>query len=111
MGGDAHSTLGHVADQLVRRANGHDGAALPRGPATQPRSALFSRRARAQSCRDTSADETSGPFGQRTEGWFGSIIDVFAIVVTLGGTSISLGIGALLTAMFVVSAVSGINRT
>ncbi|SFR99649.1 choline/carnitine/betaine transport [Agrococcus baldri] len=75
-------------------------------------------------------------FGQKTEGWLGSIIDIFAIVVTLGGTAISLGIGALqisrgfeiitgigevgngfiigaiavLTAMFVVSAVSGIKR-
>ena len=75
-------------------------------------------------------------FGQRTEGWLGSIVDIFAIVVTLGGTAISLGIGALqisrgfeiitgagpvgngfiigaiavLTAMFVVSAVSGIKR-
>jgi choline/carnitine/betaine transport len=75
-------------------------------------------------------------FGQRTEGWMGAIIDIFAIVVTLGGTAISLGIGALqisrgfeivtgigevgngfiigtiavLTALFVVSAVSGIKR-
>ncbi|GEK79623.1 BCCT family transporter [Agrococcus baldri] len=75
-------------------------------------------------------------FGQKTEGWIGSIIDIFAIVVTLGGTAISLGIGALqisrgfeiitgvgevgngfiigaiavLTAMFVISAVSGIKR-
>lgn len=75
-------------------------------------------------------------FGQKTEGWLGSIIDIFAIIVTLGGTSISLGIGALqisrgfeiitgigevgnafiigtiavLTALFVVSAVSGIKR-
>src|SRR5690606_10068089 len=75
-------------------------------------------------------------FGQKTEGWLGSIIDIFAIVVTLGGTAISLGIGALqisrgfeiitgigevgngfiigaiavLTALFVVSAVSGIKR-
>ncbi|WP_404311746.1 BCCT family transporter [Agrococcus terreus] len=75
-------------------------------------------------------------FGRRTEGVLGSIIDVFAIVVTLGGTAISLGIGALqigrgveivagigpvgngfiigtiavLTAAFVVSAVSGIKR-
>lgn len=75
-------------------------------------------------------------FGRRTEGPLGSIIDVFAIVVTLGGTAISLGIGALqigrgveivtgigpvgngfiigtiavLTAAFVVSAVSGIKR-
>lgn len=75
-------------------------------------------------------------FGQRTEGWIGSVIDVFAIIVTLGGTAISLGMGALqigrgaevvagigpvgngflvgtiavLTALFVVSAVSGIKR-
>ncbi len=75
-------------------------------------------------------------FGQRTEGWLGKLVDVFAIIVTLGGTSISLGIGALqigrgfemvagigevgnafiigtiavLTALFVVSAVSGIKR-
>lgn len=75
-------------------------------------------------------------FGQRTEGWAGAIVDIFAIVVTLGGTAISLGIGALqigrgveivtglgplgngfiiatiavLTAMFVISAVSGVKR-
>lgn len=75
-------------------------------------------------------------FGERTEGWMGSIIDIFAIVVTLFGTGVTLGMGALqigsgleivagigpmgnaglvfiitvLTAMFVASAVSGIKR-
>ncbi|ERG65540.1 hypothetical protein L332_13965 [Agrococcus pavilionensis RW1] len=75
-------------------------------------------------------------FGQRTEGWAGQLVDIFAIIVTLGGTAISLGIGALqigrgvevvagvgevgngfilatiavLTALFVISAVSGIKR-
>ena len=75
-------------------------------------------------------------FGQRTEGWIGSIIDVFAIIVTLFGTGVTLGMGALqilsgvefvagigplgnaglivivtvLTAAFVVSAVSGVKR-
>jgi choline/carnitine/betaine transport len=75
-------------------------------------------------------------FKQRTEGWAGAIIDVFAIIVTLFGTAVTLGMGALqiasgfqyvtgagevgngvliaivtvLTAAFVVSAVSGIKR-
>lgn len=75
-------------------------------------------------------------FGERTDGWLGSIIDVFAIIVTLFGTGVTLGMGALqiasgveyvagigplgngalivivtvLTAAFVVSAVSGIKR-
>ncbi|SJN21665.1 High-affinity choline uptake protein BetT [Microbacterium esteraromaticum] len=75
-------------------------------------------------------------FGERTEGWLGAVIDVFAIIVTLFGTGVTLGIGALqisrgvevvsglgplgnnaliviitvLTAAFVVSAVSGIKR-
>lgn len=75
-------------------------------------------------------------FGQKTEGPIGWVIDVFAIVVTLFGTAISLGIGALqigrgievvagigpigngflvgimaiLTALFVISAVSGVKR-
>ncbi|WP_413316623.1 BCCT family transporter [Agrococcus sp. 1P02AA] len=75
-------------------------------------------------------------FGQRTEGWIGSIIDTFAIIVTLGGTAISLGIGALqigrgvevvtglgplgngfilaaialLSCLFIISAVSGVKR-
>lgn len=75
-------------------------------------------------------------FGQRTEGWIGAVIDVFAIIVTLFGTGVTLGMGTLqiasgvevvtgagpvgnagliviitlLTAAFVVSAVSGIKR-
>lgn len=75
-------------------------------------------------------------FKERTEGWAGAIIDVFAIIVTLFGTAVTLGMGALqiasgvehvagigpvgnvgliaiitiLTAAFVVSAVSGIKR-
>ncbi|MGX1694755.1 BCCT family transporter [Microbacterium keratanolyticum] len=75
-------------------------------------------------------------FGERTNGPIGWVIDVFAIVVTLFGTAISLGIGALqigrgvevvtgigevgnvfliatmsiLTALFVLSAVSGLKR-
>ena len=75
-------------------------------------------------------------FGARTQGWIGSIIDIFAIIVTLFGTAISLGIGALqigrgfevvtglgsvgngflisvmavLTAAFIISAVSGVKR-
>lgn len=75
-------------------------------------------------------------FGKRTRGFAGAVIDVFAIVVTLFGTSISLGIGALqigrgvevvsgagpvtntflvagmavLTAAFIASAVSGVKR-
>lgn len=75
-------------------------------------------------------------FGERTEGWIGAIIDVFAIIVTLFGTALTLGLGALqiasgvevvtgigplgngaliaiitvLTAAFVASAVSGIKR-
>lgn len=75
-------------------------------------------------------------FKQRTEGWIGAIIDVFAIIVTLFGTGVTLGMGALqissgieyvtgigplgngalvgivtvLTAAFVISAVSGIKR-
>ncbi|WP_309127514.1 BCCT family transporter [Microbacterium sp.] len=75
-------------------------------------------------------------FGDRTDGWVGAIIDVFAIIVTLFGTGVTLGMGALqiasgveyvsgigpignvgliviitvLTAAFVLSAVSGIKR-
>ncbi len=75
-------------------------------------------------------------FGERTDGWIGAVIDVFAIIVTLFGTGVTLGMGALqiasgvevvtgigplgnagliviitvLTAAFVVSAVSGIKR-
>ncbi|RMI09261.1 BCCT family transporter [Cellulomonas triticagri] len=75
-------------------------------------------------------------FGRRTEGWLGKVVDVFAIVVTLFGTAVSLGIGALqigrgieivggigplgngviiaiiavLSIAFIVSAVSGVKR-
>ncbi len=75
-------------------------------------------------------------FGERTEGWIGAVIDVFAIIVTLFGTGVTLGMGALqiasgveyvsgigplgntglivivtvLTVAFVLSAVSGIKR-
>lgn len=75
-------------------------------------------------------------FGARTHGWAGAVIDVAAIIVTLFGTAVSLGIGALqigrglelvagigplgngsivaiicvLTVVFIVSAVSGIKR-
>ncbi|GHD50592.1 BCCT family transporter [Mycetocola manganoxydans] len=75
-------------------------------------------------------------FSQRTKGVFGAIIDIFAIIVTLFGTAVSLGIGALqigrgievvagigelangiivaimavLTVAFIISAVSGIKR-
>ncbi len=75
-------------------------------------------------------------FTERTRGPLGALIDIFAIVVTLFGTAISLGIGALqigrgvevvtgigpvgngfligsmaiLTAAFIVSAVSGVKR-
>ncbi|WP_308291589.1 BCCT family transporter [Microbacterium sp. G2-8] len=75
-------------------------------------------------------------FREKTEGWIGSVIDIFAIIVTLFGTAVTLGMGALqitagvevvtgigplgngaivvvitvLTAAFVVSAVSGIKR-
>jgi choline/carnitine/betaine transport len=75
-------------------------------------------------------------FSQRTQGVLGPVIDVFAIIVTLFGTAVSLGIGALqiasgvqvvtglgelgngfligaiavLTALFIASAVSGVKR-
>lgn len=75
-------------------------------------------------------------FGARTQGPFGAMVDIFAILVTLFGTAISLGIGALqiargtefitgvgplgnafivavmmvLTVAFIISAVSGIKR-
>ncbi|MDR4533128.1 BCCT family transporter [Glutamicibacter sp. PS] len=75
-------------------------------------------------------------FGRRTHGPIGATIDIFAILVTLFGTAISLGIGALqigrgyevvtgagpvgnafligaitlLTVMFILSAVSGVKR-
>ncbi len=74
--------------------------------------------------------------GPKTDGVFGSVIDTFAIIVTLFGTAISLGIGALqiaqgveivtglgplgngfiigaiavLSALFILSAVSGVTR-
>ncbi len=75
-------------------------------------------------------------FSDRTKGIFGPVIDIFAIIVTLFGTAVSLGIGALqiargievvagvgelgngvivgimavLTVAFIISAVSGIKR-
>ncbi|BDZ63331.1 BCCT family transporter [Agromyces mangrovi Wang et al. 2018] len=75
-------------------------------------------------------------FGEKTDGPLGSVIDIFAIIVTLFGTGVTLGMGTLqiasglevvtgagpfgngaiiviitlLTAAFVVSAVSGIKR-
>lgn len=75
-------------------------------------------------------------FGRRTEGPLGKVVDVFAIVVTLFGTAVTLGIGALqigrgvelvggigpvgntlilgiiavLTVAFIFSAVSGLKR-
>ena len=75
-------------------------------------------------------------FGQRSHGVLGKVVDVFAIVVTLFGTAVSLGIGALqigrgaelvtgvgplgnaaivtiiavLSVAFIVSAVSGVKR-
>ena len=75
-------------------------------------------------------------FGQRTQGLLGKVVDVFAIVVTLFGTAVSLGIGALqigrgaelvagvgplgnaaivgiiavLSVAFILSAVSGLKR-
>src|SRR5699024_2100621 len=75
-------------------------------------------------------------FGHRVRGGLGAVIDIFAIIVTLFGTAISLGIGALqigrgyevvtgagpvtngflvavmavLTAAFLISAVSGVKR-
>lgn len=75
-------------------------------------------------------------FGERTRGPLGGAIDVFAILVTLFGTAVSLGIGALqigrgieivggigpvgngviiaimavLTCLFIISAVSGVKR-
>ena len=75
-------------------------------------------------------------FGSRTQGHFGAAIDIFAILVTLFGTAVSLGIGALqiaqgtevvtgigplgngfivvvmmlLTVAFIISAISGIKR-
>ncbi|MGO1384654.1 MAG: BCCT family transporter [Arachnia sp.] len=75
-------------------------------------------------------------FGSKTSGPLGAIIDIFAIIVTLFGTSISLGIGVqqigqgasltfntgplgngflivmmgILTGLFILSAVSGVKR-
>lgn len=75
-------------------------------------------------------------FSTRTKGVLGPVIDVFAIIVTLFGTAVSLGIGALqiasgfevvtglgdlgngfligaiavLTSLFIISAVSGVKR-
>ncbi len=75
-------------------------------------------------------------FGKRTEGPLGAVVDSFAIIVTLFGTAVSLGIGALqigrgveivgglgplgngaivgiiavLTVAFILSAVSGVKR-
>ncbi|MDO5759165.1 MAG: BCCT family transporter [Rhodobacterales bacterium] len=75
-------------------------------------------------------------FGKYTQGAVGAVIDIFAIIVTLFGTAISLGIGALqigqgmeivtgsgplgktfivsvmavLTVAFIISAVSGVKR-
>ena len=75
-------------------------------------------------------------FGERTKGWVGSVIDTFAIIVTLFGVAVTLGIGALqigrgveivsgigplgngaiiviiaiLSMAFIVSAVSGVKR-
>jgi choline/carnitine/betaine transport len=75
-------------------------------------------------------------FGERTKGWLGAVVDSFAIIVTLFGVAVSLGIGALqigrgveivagtgplgngaiigiialLSIAFIVSAVSGVKR-
>lgn len=75
-------------------------------------------------------------FGKRTRGPIGAVIDIFAIIVTLFGTAVSLGIGALqigegaeivtglgplgntfivsimavLTVAFIISAVSGVKK-
>lgn len=75
-------------------------------------------------------------FGEKTNGPLGAAVDVFAIIVTLFGTAVSLGIGALqitqgveiitgagplgntfiigvmvmLTVLFIISAVSGLKR-
>ncbi|GAB2473403.1 BCCT family transporter [Promicromonospora xylanilytica] len=75
-------------------------------------------------------------FGARTKGWLGAVVDSFAIIVTLFGVAVSLGIGALqigrgveivtgagplgngaiigiivaLSVAFILSAVSGVKR-
>jgi choline/carnitine/betaine transport len=74
-------------------------------------------------------------FGKMVDGWFGKMIDVFAIIATLFGTTTSLGLGAsqiaeglgrvfgvssglvtqiliiaVVTVLFTLSALSGVNR-
>ncbi|SDQ54463.1 BCCT family transporter [Arthrobacter crystallopoietes] len=74
-------------------------------------------------------------FGKLVDGWFGKMIDVFAIIATLFGTTTSLGLGAsqiaeglgrvfgvssglvtqiliiaVVTVLFTLSALSGVNR-
>lgn len=74
-------------------------------------------------------------FGRLVDGWFGKVIDVFAIIATLFGTTTSLGLGAsqigeglqrvtglpasafgqiviiaVITALFTLSALSGVHR-
>ena len=74
-------------------------------------------------------------FGKAVDGWFGKLIDVFAIIATLFGTTTSLGLGAsqiaegmdrvfglpssltmqiliiaVVTVLFTLSALSGVNR-
>jgi glycine betaine transporter len=74
-------------------------------------------------------------FGKLVDGWFGKMIDVFAIIATLFGTTTSLGLGAsqigegvnrvfgipssllgqiiiiaVITVIFTLSALSGVNR-
>lgn len=74
-------------------------------------------------------------FGRLVDGWFGKMIDVFAIIATLFGTTTSLGLGAsqiaeglervfglssglvtqiliiaVVTVLFTLSALSGVNR-
>lgn len=48
-------------------------------------------------------------FKEKTEGWIGSVIDIFAILVTLFGTAVTLGLGALQVAEG-VEVVSGIGH-
>lgn len=74
-------------------------------------------------------------FGDRVDGWLGNVIDIFAIIATLFGTTTSLGLGAsqiteglnrvmglptetfiqilviaVITVIFTLSALSGVNR-
>ncbi|MFT4232073.1 MAG: BCCT family transporter [Leucobacter sp.] len=74
-------------------------------------------------------------FGKAVDGWFGKMIDIFAIIATLFGTTTSLGLGAsqiseglsrvfgipstlitqiliiaVITVMFTLSALSGVNK-